>query len=346
MNERPHSDLETDLSIVAIIPLYNGAEFIERSIRTVLAQTRQPDEFFVVDDGSTDNGPDIVRSLMVDHPLIQLLSKENGGQSSARNFAVAHSKSALIALLDQDDGWYPDHLAELVKPFAAGAHFRLGWVYSNLDECDRFARMRNRRILRLMRQEHPKTQLSKCLADDMFILPSASLISRQAFESVGGFDDRLSGYEDDDLFVRLFHAGYDNVFLDKALSYWCIYPGSTSFSPRMAKSRMIYFEKLRESFAYSENWSYDPVATLIAPRFFGLMRGEMYRAEQIQSPPLYEQSVRDARLVLPYMPRRGGVFNNVWMTMMSSYRRARFLRSIGILTVLRTARRIAGRISR
>jgi hypothetical protein len=46
------------------------------------------------------------------------------------------------------------------------------------------------------------------------------------------------------------------------------------------------------------------------------------------------------------MPRRGGVFNNVWMTMMSSYRRARFLRSIGILTVLRTARRIAGRISR
>src|SRR5258708_4402360 len=100
---------EQNLSIVAIIPLYNGARWIEQSIASVLAQTLQPEEFIVVDDGSTDNGPEIVFRLAKDHP-ITLLRKPNGGQSSARNFGVAKSQSALIALLDQDDIWYPNHL--------------------------------------------------------------------------------------------------------------------------------------------------------------------------------------------------------------------------------------------
>lgn len=57
----------------------------------------------------------------------------------------------------------------------------------------------------------------------MFILPSASLIVRKAFDRVGGFDERLCGCEDDDLFLRLFTAGYANVFIDEPLSQWRIY---------------------------------------------------------------------------------------------------------------------------
>ena len=80
-----------DLSIVAIIPLYNGARWIEQSIRSVLAQTLMPDEFIVVDDGSTDDGAGtaIVERLRQNYPLITLRRKLNGGQSSARNFAAA-----------------------------------------------------------------------------------------------------------------------------------------------------------------------------------------------------------------------------------------------------------------
>ena len=54
------TDSKSDLSIVTIIPLYNGARWIEQSIASVLSQTLQPDEFIVVDDGSTDEGPAIV----------------------------------------------------------------------------------------------------------------------------------------------------------------------------------------------------------------------------------------------------------------------------------------------
>ena len=64
---------------------YNGAEFIEEAIQSVLRQTEPADEILVVDDGSTDEGPEIVRALSKLNPII-LLSKPNGGQSSARKW--------------------------------------------------------------------------------------------------------------------------------------------------------------------------------------------------------------------------------------------------------------------
>src|SRR5260221_6681137 len=173
-----------DLSIVAIIPLHNGARWIEQSIKSVLAQALAPDEFIVVDDGSTDDGPRIVDRLAQSHP-IRLLCKRNGGQSSARNFGVAHSKSALIALLDQDDSWYPHHLATLIRPFRKQRGVSLGWVYSDLDEIDESGAMVNKRLLNLiprvhiLPRENPKRTLAGCLSNDLFILPSASLFSRE-----------------------------------------------------------------------------------------------------------------------------------------------------------------------
>src|SRR5258708_8978978 len=96
----------SDLSIVAIVPLYNGVRWIEQSIRSVLSQTRKPDEFIVVDDGSTDDGLAIVERLAREH-RITLLCKTNGGQSPARKYALAHSKHPLISLPDSDHNWPP-----------------------------------------------------------------------------------------------------------------------------------------------------------------------------------------------------------------------------------------------
>jgi glycosyltransferase involved in cell wall biosynthesis len=125
-----------DRSIVAIMPLYNGARWVEEAIHSVLAQTLRPNEFIVVDDGSTDGGPEIVERLAAKHQLIRLMRKANGGQSAARNFAVRHLTSAFIALIDQDDRWYLDHLADLMCAVRDHKGLPLGWVYSDFDDID------------------------------------------------------------------------------------------------------------------------------------------------------------------------------------------------------------------
>jgi GT2 family glycosyltransferase len=80
------------------------------------------------------------------------------------------------------------------------------------------------------------------------VLPSATLISKKAYLAVGGFDEQFSGYEDDDLFLRLFRAGYSNYFIDTPVVVWCINTESTSFSIRMSNSRLLYFTKLAREF--------------------------------------------------------------------------------------------------
>lgn len=299
------AQIHSDLSIVAIIPLYDGARWIEQSVNSVLAQTLPPDEFIVVDDGSTDDGPRIVERLAQNHP-ITLLRKRNGGQSSARNFGVKHSKSALIALLDQDDAWYPHHLATLIEPFRKERGIPLGWVYSDLDEIDESGGMVNRRLLDLLPQAHiaprenPKRTLAACLSNDLFILPSASLIRREVFEAVGGFDERLSGYEDDDLFLRLFRAGCDNVFIDEPLSQWRIYPASSSYTYRMARSRILYAMKLLERFPDDRTqryWTRD----CIAPRFVHQTLGDCVRALEKRDAEMFRTAVSHLRILIPHL---------------------------------------------
>src|SRR5262249_194739 len=116
MTGTPGSTNHDDVRVAAIIPLFDGAKYIRSALKSALTQTRPPDEIIVVDDGSTDDGPQIGERLAVGQP-IRLLHKSNGGQGSARNVGVANCNADLIALLDQDDIWYRAHLEELVRPF-------------------------------------------------------------------------------------------------------------------------------------------------------------------------------------------------------------------------------------
>jgi GT2 family glycosyltransferase len=239
------------------------------------------------------------------HPSITLLHKENGGQSSARNFGVAHSKGDLIALLDQDDAWYTTHLEELLKPFLEQSIGReLGWVYSDLDEIDTQGRMINHRFLRTLPTPHPKTNMFMCLREDMFILPSASLISRKAFDAVGGFDERLSGYEDDDLFLRMFRAGYANIFLEVALSKWRIYPESSSYSYRMRRSRGIYARKLIAEYKDDPDRARFILRDVIIPRFYGHSIAEFVKAMKEGDPDAIEETRAEVIHFAKLMPEK------------------------------------------
>lgn len=231
-----------DLSVAAVVPLYNGARWIGGCLESVLAQTHPAAEIIVVDDGSTDNGAEIVEALARKHHRIRLLRKPNGGQSSARNAGAKAARSDLLAFLDQDDLWDPRHIEELLGPFRAEP--TLGWSFSDVDAIDDNGAVFQTRLLHVRSLDHDRSSLVECLSRDMFILPSATLISRAAFEAVAGFDERLIGHEDDDLFIRLLAAGYSNAYVDLPLLRWRFHGRRTSHTIQMVVSRLDFLQKL------------------------------------------------------------------------------------------------------
>jgi glycosyltransferase involved in cell wall biosynthesis len=307
----------TDLSIVAIIPMYNGAKWIGGAIRSVFAQSLQPDEFIVVDDGSTDDGAGaaIVERLAKDH-RITFLRKPNGRQSAARNFGVMHSESALIALLDQDDEWYPNHLEELVKPYTEKRDRPLALTYSHLSHVDENGLMVRRKFLD---DWSPRQTLLECLSNDMGIQPSATLISRQAFNDVGGFDESLSCYEDDDLFLKFFRAGYDMAFVDKICSFWRVHTGSCMHSDNMWRSIRLYMNKQLQEFP-----EYHAV---IARRFF--MNAIHLHIRSLKAGSPLKQSINFLREIRPLLPWRHRMLLTFGTPLLQSDQRFMAARRIG-----------------
>jgi len=95
-------------TISVIIPLYNKGKYIARALDSVFAQTYQDFEAIVVDDGSTDDGPDIVREY--NEPRLRLIQQANAGPGSARNRGIKETIAPYLAFLDADDEWLPGFL--------------------------------------------------------------------------------------------------------------------------------------------------------------------------------------------------------------------------------------------
>lgn len=241
------SSLAVTPTIAVIIPYYNGSKFIERSLASVYRQTLPATEIIVVDDGSKPEEAEFVKKLSADGRF-KLLRKENGGQGSARNMGVKAAAADYICFLDQDDFFLDDHNETLAVEIPTD-DAKFGWNYAEVSEADGAGNIcRHTSVKERSASANPKNNVYELLAGDMFVLPSATLISKTAYLAVGGFDEQFSGYEDDDLFLRLFRAGYSNYFIDTPVTVWCINNESTSFSIRMSNSRLLYFTKLAREF--------------------------------------------------------------------------------------------------
>jgi glycosyltransferase involved in cell wall biosynthesis len=105
-------------SFSVVVPLYNKADAVARTICSVLAQTELPEALIVVDDGSTDGSVAAVERAMAQAPdtiEFRLIRQENAGVSVARNRGAAEAHSRFIAFLDADDEWSPNYLVELSR---------------------------------------------------------------------------------------------------------------------------------------------------------------------------------------------------------------------------------------
>ncbi|CAG0981295.1 UDP-Glc:alpha-D-GlcNAc-diphosphoundecaprenol beta-1,3-glucosyltransferase WfgD [Flavobacteriales bacterium] len=97
-----------DLFFSVIIPTYNRASFITNTIRSILSQTYTNFEVIVVDDGSTDNTEDVVKSIKDER--VKYYKRTNAERGAARNFGTQQAKGDYLNFFDSDDIAYPEHL--------------------------------------------------------------------------------------------------------------------------------------------------------------------------------------------------------------------------------------------
>ena len=105
-----------DNKISIVVPMYNAARYIDETLKSVLSQTYEDWELIIVDDGSTDGSPDIVRGYL--DPRVRLLYVPDAlekGAYAARNLGVSEAKGRYIAFLDADDKWNHEKLERQLR---------------------------------------------------------------------------------------------------------------------------------------------------------------------------------------------------------------------------------------
>lgn len=203
--------------VSAVIIFLNAEAFIAESIESVLAQTYPNIELLLVDDGSSDASAGIARRYAERAPdRIRLLThpgNQNLGMSASRNLGVRHSRGEFVAFLDSDDVWLPGKTEQQVAIFRE--HPELGMVYGRTqiwhswEHGQPSAKDYFYGLGVPANAIHPAPSLLGNLIENKFQSPTTcnAMISRTAFDRVGGFEDRFRGmYEDQVFFSKLYLA--------------------------------------------------------------------------------------------------------------------------------------------
>src|ERR1700690_1106881 len=181
--------------VSVIMPLYNKELYVERAIRSVLAQSFEDFELIVVNDGSTDNGPEKVRA--VKDVRIRIIEQSNAGVSAARNRGIGQAQADLIAFLDADDEWEKDYLETIMRlrdKFPSCGVFATSYFILTEDGKKR------RAIIRGLPEKFSESILNNyffvAAQSDPPLWTSAVAITKHAINSAGGFPVGITAGED------------------------------------------------------------------------------------------------------------------------------------------------------
>jgi len=180
--------------VSVIIPAYNAARYLPDALDSVLAQTKDPLEVLVVDDGSSDDTAQVVARY---GPPVRYLRQRNAGVSMARNHGIAESRGRYVAFLDADDTWLP---AKLDRQLAAlKERTECGACYSAYTTVN--AELKPVAVSR----HDPCWPVLEglLLCGNVIGTPSTVLVERSVLVRAGGFDAALSYCADWDLWIRL-----------------------------------------------------------------------------------------------------------------------------------------------
>jgi glycosyltransferase involved in cell wall biosynthesis len=183
------------LKIDVIIPTFNRAHLIKRSVDSVLNQTYQNFHLYIVDDGSTDETLEQL-STYEKHEQITILSQDNLGVSAARNAGARKSSSPWISFLDSDDEWFPEKLqvqVEFLKqnPNIRFVHAEEVWIRNGV------------RVNPKLKHNKQSENIFERSLEFCLISPSTVLLKRELYFEHHGFNEEFPVCEDFDLWNKI-----------------------------------------------------------------------------------------------------------------------------------------------
>ncbi len=221
-----------------IIPAYNAALYIQKSIDSVLNQTFNDFEILVVDDGSSDDTRKVVKAFEDDR--IHYIYQPNGGVSSARNTGILNASGEYICFLDADDLWKSNHLqvvSRLIKEYPAADVFLTGYEI-------------------LLHNEHSIINVCPGVESDLqidnmfeyifkygyFFNTNSVSCKKSTFDTVGLFEIGVKNGEDDDMWYRLF--AYYSTAVSGTVTTTYIRENSSATSTRVFVDNWIFLQRV------------------------------------------------------------------------------------------------------
>ncbi|MBI5698825.1 glycosyltransferase family 2 protein [Candidatus Saganbacteria bacterium] len=226
-----------------IIPLYNGAKTIQSTLDTVVAQTYKDYEVILVNDGSPDNVGDLAREYMARHPGVcfKYIEQKNKGLGGARNTAIKNSTGEIIAIIDQDDLWYPDKMAKVAETYLK--HPEVGIVGHNC-----YIRRGGSLKGAIVSGPSAPDMHRALLFGGNRLTTLTTAFKKQIVEDIGLFSEDVKNIhlvEDYDLWLRMALAGYKFYFLPDYLAEYVQHDNNYSLNQieRMRASEMYVLEQ-------------------------------------------------------------------------------------------------------
>ncbi|GAB1543637.1 glycosyltransferase [Scytonema sp. NUACC21] len=212
--------------VSVVVPAYNVSSYIEDTLRSLQQQSFKEFEVLIVDDGSTDNTAEIVKPYVKQDSRFQLWQKQNGGLSSARNHGICHARGEYIALLDGDDVYHPDKLANHVARLDNNPE--VGVVYS----ASRAIRDDGKpTFVRLSGKPVYSDPLLALLCKNFVGHGSNAVFRRSLVDEVGEFDESLRSLEDIDFWLRVAATRKWEFYREgRTLCYYRVRPSGLSFN--------------------------------------------------------------------------------------------------------------------
>lgn len=203
------------MKLTVIIPLYNRANYIGATLASLIRQGHECDlDILVVDDGSTDAGPEIVAEMARRHACVRMVRQDNTGVTGARNFARRHMlpETAFVSFIDSDDLSPPGRFTADLACFAVRPELQL--TYGML----------------MLTKQIDESGLAPVVGSTTLIVRGVSLSSaifrRDFFDGLGDFDDELNQAEDLDFMLRALESGAEIERTDTVCCYYRRHEGN------------------------------------------------------------------------------------------------------------------------